>query len=79
MSKTILNVEGMSCPSCIRHVSAALAIRGVAEVDVLLDRGQVAIEHDAKVSVGRLISALEAAGYPAKPRTESSCCCSPNV
>ena len=70
MSKTILNVEGMSCPSCIRHVSAALALRGVGSVDVLLDEGAVAIEHDASVPIGRLIAALENARYEARPRDQ---------
>ena len=70
MSKTILRVEGMSCPSCVSHVSEALTIRGVANVDVLLDQGTVEVEHDATVSTGRLIAALEAAGYDATPRRD---------
>ena len=75
MSKTILNVEGMSCPSCIRHVTQALAFRGVAEVEVQLDKGRVAVEHDSSISVGRLIAALEGIGYPAA-KEAPSCCCS---
>jgi copper chaperone len=71
MSKTILSVEGMSCPSCIAHVSEALAMRGVANVDVLFDEGAVAIEHDETVSSGRLIAALQNAGYEATPRKAS--------
>jgi copper chaperone CopZ len=68
MSKTILNVEGMSCPSCISHVSEALSIRGVANIEVLFEAGAVEIEHDATVSAGRLIAALQSAGYEATPR-----------
>ena len=68
MSKTILNVEGMSCPSCIEHVTEALSLRGVSNVDVRLDEGVVAIEHDASVPVGRLIVALDFAGYGATPQ-----------
>jgi copper chaperone len=69
MLKTILNVEGMSCPSCIEHVREALAIRGVANVEVLFDEGAVAVEHDPTVPTGRLIGALKCAGYDASPRT----------
>lgn len=68
MTKTILNVEGMSCPSCIRHVKQALALDGVANVDVRIDDGRVAVDHEARVSTGRLIAALEQAGYEASPR-----------
>jgi len=68
MSKTILDVDGMSCSSCINHVKEALAIGGVTDVDVELDDGSVTIEHDPRVAVGRLIAALEGAGYEARPR-----------
>ena len=71
MSKTILNVEGMSCPSCIDHVSEALAIRGVSNVQVLFDEGAVEVIHDQAVSAGRLIAALQSAGYEASPRNAS--------
>jgi copper chaperone CopZ len=67
MSNTILNVEGMSCPSCIRHIERALAIRGVASVDVDLARGTVAIQHESSLGAGRLVAALADVGYPAKP------------
>ena len=70
MSRTILNVEAMSCPSCIEHVNEALAMRGVANIEVQLKAGTVAIEHDASVSVGRLIAALQSAGYEASPRDQ---------
>ena len=68
MTKTILHVEGMSCPSCIDHVAQALALEGVAKVDVQIDDGAVEIEHEPRVTTGRLIAALEQAGYEARPR-----------
>ena len=71
MSKTMLSVEGMSSRACVEHVSEALSIRGVEYVDVQLDEGTVQIEHAATVSVGRLIAALQLAGYEATPRTGS--------
>jgi len=65
MTKTILNVEGMACPSCIAHMKQALAIEGVAHVDVRIDQDAVAIDHEPRVSTGRLIAALRQAGYEA--------------
>ncbi len=67
MTKTILTVEGMSCSSCVAHVKQALTIEGVATVDVRLAEGAVAVEHEAGISAGRLIAALEQAGYEATP------------
>jgi mercuric reductase len=68
MTTTILNVEGMSCRSCIAHVKEALALEGVARVDVRIDDGAAVIEHEPGVSTGHLIAALEQAGYEATLR-----------
>jgi copper chaperone CopZ len=70
MSKTILNVKGMSCPSCISEVSEALSLLGVTNVEVRFLEGAVEIEHAASVSSGRLIAALQVAGYEATPRRD---------
>lgn len=63
--ETLLDVMGMSCPSCIRHVNAALAdIEGVAKVEVRLRDGKVLVQHDSAVAnVNTLIEALREAGY----------------
>lgn len=67
---TILEVDGMTCPSCIRHVSQALTgLEGVGAVDVKLRDGLVVVTHDAQqASIGQLIEALDEAGYTAKQR-----------
>ena len=67
---TVLTVEGMTCPSCIRHVTEALEeVDGVDKVDVKLREGIVVVQHDAKeASVDRLIDALRDAGYESQPR-----------
>jgi copper chaperone len=67
---TILEVQGMTCPSCIRHVTAALdEIDGVAKVDVKLRDGLVVVQHDASAApIERLVDALRDAGYEAQPR-----------
>lgn len=68
--ETILDVSGMTCPSCIRHVDAALkALEGVDEVDVRLREGKVRVQHDpAAAPVNSLIAAIVYAGYEAKER-----------
>lgn len=66
---TVLNVLGMSCGSCVRHVTAALAaVPGVSKVDVQLRSGAAVIEHDAEATTAQLIEALRETGY------ESSAC-----
>jgi copper chaperone len=67
---TILEVQGMSCPSCIRHVTSALTdLDGVAKVDVKLRDGLVVVQHDKmQASIDQLIEALGEAGYVSKQR-----------
>lgn len=65
MNSIDLRVEGMTCASCISHVSAALApLAGVAEVEVDLAAGRVRVSGEAEARA--LIAALRDAGYPAK-------------
>lgn len=67
---TILEVQGMSCPSCIRHISSALTeLDGVGKVDVSLRDGIVVVKHDAaQAPVTQLIATLDVAGYASKQR-----------
>jgi copper chaperone CopZ len=88
MNSTELQVEGMSCGSCVKHINAALQpLAGVGEVTVDLASGRVKVTGEAESDV--LLSALKEAGYPASVLTEdqhesvkkksgcggSSCCC----
>jgi copper chaperone len=61
----LLDVLGMTCPSCVRHVNVALAeLEGVAKVDVRLRDGKVLIQYDPDVlNVNTLQEALREAGY----------------
>ncbi|MGN6104334.1 MAG: heavy-metal-associated domain-containing protein [Kofleriaceae bacterium] len=71
---TILEVQGMTCPSCIRHVTAALTdLDGVEKVDVKVREGVVVVKHDAaQASISALIGALDGAGYLSRPRVQDA-------
>jgi len=63
MKTTILNVEGMTCSSCVRHVEGALRkIPGVERVVVTLADGTVRVEHDGP-TLAAMAAALDAQGY----------------
>ena len=62
--KTTLEVAGMTCGSCVRHIQGALGtLAGVNKVEVSLRDGRVTIWHDDNVSTKALIEMLEMAGY----------------
>ncbi len=67
--ETILNVTGMTCTSCVRHVDHALReLDGVSRVEVKLHEGKVLVQHDAaKVSIEAMIDALREEGYEGAP------------
>lgn len=65
MNSIDLQVEGMSCGSCVKHVSEALRpLPGVSEVHVDLQVGRVRVSGEADSA--QLIAALQEAGYPAQ-------------
>ncbi|MDI3273184.1 heavy metal-associated domain-containing protein [Pseudomonas sp. AL03] len=69
MNSTELQVEGMRCGSCVKHINAALQpLAGVGEVTVDLASGRVKVTGDAESDV--LLSALKEAGYPASVLAE---------
>ncbi|WP_437505414.1 heavy-metal-associated domain-containing protein [Sorangium sp. So ce1099] len=70
MKETILRVDGMSCPSCIRHIDSALReLGGVDKVDVRLREGTVVVRHDAaSAPVDALVEAVRGAGYGVRSR-----------
>lgn len=66
-NETVLSVDGMTCPSCIRHISVALQdVDGVDQVEVKLREGKVAVKHVAGVKIVSLVSALREAGYESR-------------
>jgi P-type Cu+ transporter len=66
MSETQLMIDGMTCASCVSHVEKALkALPGVDQVQVNLATEKAYIDHHGDVSA--LVTAVEAAGYGARP------------
>jgi copper chaperone CopZ len=74
---TVLNVSGMSCGTCVRHVTRALeGMRGVNHVDVSLNESRAIVEYNpSEVDIQALRTAIRDAGYDASP-SSSPCCCS---
>jgi copper chaperone CopZ len=62
-----LSITGMTCGSCVRHVSEALhSVDGVAEARVDLQSGRATVAYDpASATAERMVAAVEEAGYPA--------------
>ena len=67
--ETSLDVQGMSCPSCIRHIKEALQeVEGVSDIDVRLAQGKVVVRHEADgPPISALVGALQEAGYDSAP------------
>ena len=65
-----LQVEGMTCDGCARHVERALGgVTGVAEATVpAWQAGRATVLADAEVADHALISAVESSGYRARVR-----------
>ena len=66
MSEINLDVSGMTCGSCVKHVTNALKpLDGVQDVSVDLATGKVKVTR-ATDKADDLITALTEDGYPAK-------------
>lgn len=67
MNTIDLEVQGMSCGSCVNHVAqASKPIAGVSDVAVDLKSGHVRVSGSLDGGPERLLTALTEAGYPAK-------------
>lgn len=68
-AKTVLRVEGFSCPSCVAKIEKHVGrLDGVESVTVQFASARIEVLHDpADVSVAELIAAVAKAGYTARP------------
>jgi copper chaperone CopZ len=62
--KTILNIEGMSCEHCVKHVTEALkGVAGVTSAKVSLKKKNAEVKHDDSVGPDAHKAAVHEAGY----------------
>ena len=67
MNTIELDVQGMTCGSCVKHVTQALqTVPGVSRVEVDLNNGRALVEGTLDAGGAPLIAALARADYPAK-------------
>lgn len=61
-----LNVQGMTCGGCVKHVTKALqSVPGVNQVSVDLTSGRARVDSDLPLGAESLIAALAKEDYPA--------------
>ena len=66
-----LDLEGMTCASCVRRIENKLNKLDGVEATVNFATEQATVRCDPSVAVDDLVSAVEAAGYHAHPVVES--------
>jgi len=65
MEKTVINVEGMMCMHCAKHVEdACLKVEGVKTAKVDLDKKNVTLEGD-NIDINKVKENINQAGYKA--------------
>jgi copper ion binding protein len=68
MTKSVINVQGMSCGHCVKAVESAVkALPGIVSVDVDLKKQTAAVEFDeSKTALEGIREAIREAGYDAE-------------
>ncbi len=62
--KKLINIEGMSCGHCVKHVEDALVeVSGVEKVEVSLQDKNATVVLNQQVEDSKLREAVEEAGY----------------
>ena len=62
--ETTLNIQGMMCAHCQKHVTEALsAMQGVCEVHVDLEQGTANVKADRDIPRAEFQKVIEEAGY----------------
>lgn len=66
--ETQLQIQGMTCASCVRRVEKALTkTPGVASANVNFATHEATVTHEAPIDANLLVKAVTDAGYEAKP------------
>ncbi|MGG0668346.1 heavy-metal-associated domain-containing protein [Sporosarcina koreensis] len=66
MKKIVLNLEPLTCPSCIKKIEGALKkLDGVEEAKVLFNSGKVRAQFDeSKIAADTIAKTVSGLGYP---------------
>ncbi|HEX5564345.1 MAG TPA: heavy-metal-associated domain-containing protein [Sporosarcina sp.] len=66
MKKIVLNLEPLTCPSCIKKIEGALnRMDGVVEAKVLFNSGKVRAQFDeSKIAAEAIANTVASLGYP---------------
>jgi len=66
MKKIVLNLEPLTCPSCIKKIEGALnRMDGIAEAKVLFNSGKVRAQFDeSKIAPDEIAKTVAGLGYP---------------
>ena len=69
MKNIKLNITGMECDACVKHVTnGLLSLNGVESVDVSLSTNSAEVTYkEDVVTVDQMISAVDEEGYGASP------------
>ena len=64
MTKTTLELETLTCPSCLQKIENAVrGLTGVDKVKVMFNASKVKVEHDDQVSKNEIKNSIEKLGY----------------
>jgi len=62
--ETVLNIGGMSCAHCVKHVTEALEdLKGVKSAKVSLKKNIAVVKYEGDVTLEDMKAAVEEAGY----------------
>ncbi|WP_339253296.1 heavy-metal-associated domain-containing protein [Sporosarcina sp. FSL W8-0480] len=73
MKKIVLNLEPLTCPSCIKKIEGALKkLDGVVEAKVLFNSGKVRAQFDeSKIDADIIAKTVSGLGYPVQSQKVS--------
>src|SRR5271155_471584 len=73
-AEAAIAIDGMTCASCVAHVSkAAKSVAGVESAEINLVGGRADVRFDpAQTDAGKIAEAITQSGYPAAPRSHDS-------
>ena len=67
MKELVINVEGMMCMHCVKHVEdACKKVSGVVDAKASLDNKNVVVSYDGDINKEEIVNNIVSAGYEAK-------------